>query len=115
MSPKSGVAPLFLLLLSTIVSGDGDNISPESLTDTYGNTADADSSITWAELEEEVYERSDYSDGQLEGFLKMKDNFIKTLKKEMLDPSKLKTSNNTTMHKMKASSIFKWKAFYLCF
>ena len=89
MSPKSGVAPLFLLLLSTIVSGDGDNISPESLADTYGNTADADSVITWAELEEEVYERSDYSDGQLEGFLKMKDNFIKTLKKEMLDPSKL--------------------------
>ena len=77
-----------LLLMTSPVSGDGDNLDPRTLTDRYENSADDESAIAWAELEDLNYTTPGYDDGQLSGFLKMKDNFIDTLQSDMLDPSK---------------------------
>ena len=91
-APAATCGWLLLLLLTSahVTSAHDPTLDPATLRDSYGNQADADSVVTWAELAIEEYsEIKDYDDGQLRGLLNMKDGFVDALQKDPLDTGEL--------------------------
>ena len=82
------VTLLITITLATINSSlaTDPTLDPETVSDQYGNSADANSAITWGDLVEGNYTgNKKYDDGQMEVFIKMKDNFVDLLQPDMLD------------------------------
>ena len=85
---RAGACCWLLMCHAYLATSTDPTLDPATLEDQYGNAADANSDITWADIAEPEYNViKDYDDGQLRGLLNMKDGFIDALQKDRIDTS----------------------------